>query len=92
MALLGNYMSFEQKWILERMGAPVYLFLDNNDPGREGQKKTADKLRKSSRVHMVEYPERLEGEEDAQPDSCTPQEIIEQVQNAHDYFAWLAHN
>jgi len=91
-ALLGNYMSFEQKWILERMGAPVYLFLDNNDPGREGQKKTADKLRKSSRVHMVEYPERLEGEEDAQPDSCTPQEIIEQVQNAHDYFAWLAHN
>jgi len=91
-ALLGNYLSYEQQWILERMGAPVYLFLDNNGPGRKGQLKAAEKLRYSTRVHMVEYPERLLEEEDAQPDSCTPEEVIEQVRNASDYFAWRAHN
>lgn len=90
-ALLGNYLSYEQKWILERMGAPVYLFLDNNAPGRRGQKKAAEALRYSTRVHMVEYPDRLIEDEDAQPDSCSPEELIEQVHQASDFFDWSAH-
>jgi DNA primase len=89
--LLGNYLSYEQQWILERMGAPIYLWLDNNAPGRRGMVKTAEKLRHSMRVHVVEYPDRLIDDEDAQPDSCTPEEVNESVRNASSYFHWRAH-
>ena len=90
-ALLGTYMSHEHKWILERMGAPVYLFLDNNDPGYEGTLKCGEKLRKSQRPFVVEYPERLQDDEKAQPDSLTPEEVCTQVSSARSYFDWLAH-
>jgi hypothetical protein len=44
-ALLGSYLTWEQKWILERLGATVYLFLDNNGPGVKGQVDAANRLR-----------------------------------------------
>lgn len=87
-ALLGTYMSEEQKWILERIGAPVYLFLDNNGPGIEGAEKTADKLRKSLRVFIVEYPERLKDCDKAQPDSMEPLEVQRQISAAIDPITW----
>lgn len=89
-ALLGTYLSREQKWMLERMGAPIYLFLDNNEPGQIGLVKTADALKESRFVHIVEYPERLIEDEDAQPDSLTLDEIQTQVPNAINYFDWRA--
>jgi DNA primase len=89
-ALMGTYLSREQKWILERMGAPVYLFLDNNDPGIVGTEKCAEQLRRSLRVHIICYPPRLVEEEKAQPDSLTPDEVLEQKQNARSYLEWKA--
>jgi DNA primase len=89
-ALLGSYLSWEQKWILERMGAAVYLFLDNNGPGKQGQLGAARSLAKTGlSIHMVQYPPHLRDNEDAQPDSLTPQEVRIQVTNAPLYEDWL---
>jgi DNA primase len=90
-ALLGTYLSNQQRWILERMGAPVYMFFDNNDPGTTGIMKCGERLRRSLRLHVVEYPERLLDDEDAQPDSMTAEEIYQQINGARNYFDWLAH-
>jgi DNA primase len=89
-ALLGTYVSWEQQWILERMGAPVYLFLDNNYPGQKGTRNGIKSLSKSLPVKVVEYPQRLLEDEDAQPDSCTHEEVREQIKNAVNAYTWLA--
>jgi DNA primase len=88
-ALLGSYASWEQRWIIERIGAPVYLFLDNNFAGRNGTIKAADSLKASMNVHVVEYPERLADEDKAQPDSCTPEEVRSAILSAPSYLQWL---
>jgi len=88
-AILGTYLSWEHKWVLERLGAPVYLFLDNNVPGRTGTIKAADSLAGSLPVHVVDYPDRLSEVEEAQPDDCTPDEVLKQVATAPSYLNWL---
>ena len=88
-ALIGTYLSPQHQWILERLGAPIYLFLDNNYPGVKGVRKAGDRLIKSLLVHVVTYPERLADEDDAQPDSLTPEEVIVQCQNAVPYPTWI---
>ncbi len=88
-ALLGTYLSWEHKWLLERLGSPVYLFLDNDSPGRSGTIKAADALAGSLPVHVVNYPDRLSEVEEAQPDDCLPEEVLEQVASAPSYLKWL---
>lgn len=92
MALLGTYLSREQQWIIERMGAAVYLFYDNNEPGWKGTAKSGKKLMKSLSVKVMQYPDRLVDEEDAQPDSLTPEEVLEAKQEAVSYIIWLDNN
>jgi DNA primase len=88
-ALLGTYLSWEHQWILERLGATVCLFLDNNQPGRKGTLKCGQRLKTSLPVKVIQYPEHLIGEETAQPDSCTAEEIQEQVRTAVSYSEWI---
>lgn len=89
-ALLGSYLSWEQGWVLERMGAPVYLFLDNNRAGWTGQLGAAKRLTKAGlRTHIIEYPPRLFDDEDAQPDNLDEAEVREQVARAPRYEQWL---
>lgn len=88
-ALMGTYLSWEHKWILEHLGAPVYLFLDNNSPGRSGTIQAADELSGSLPVYVVNYPERLVDYEEAQPDDCTQEEVAEGLNNAPAYLSWL---
>ena len=88
-ALLGTYLSWEHKWMLERLGRPVYLFLDNDYAGRKGTIDAAESLRGSLPVHVVEYPDRLSEAEEAQPDDCTPDEVKEQMASAPSYLKWL---
>lgn len=90
-ALLGTYLSNEQQWILERLGSEVRLFLDNNAPGQAGTLKAVEKLRRSMRVRVIEYPPRLASEENAQPDNCTVDEVLQQVNTATEYTRWLSH-
>jgi len=85
-ALLGSYMSWEQQWILERLGVPVYLFLDNNRPGKRGQLDAAERLQRSGcSVRLVEYPERIEDDPDAQPDSLDEDEVRMQKAKSPQY-------
>jgi len=88
-ALLGSYLSWEQRWMLERLGSTVYLFLDNDYAGRSGTIKAADTLAKSLNVHVIEYPERLIYEEKSQPDDCTPDEALNQMAISPTYLNWL---
>lgn len=88
-ALMGTYLSWEHKWILERLGCPIILFLDNNFAGRSGTIKAAESLCKSMRVQVVDYPERLIDDEDAQPDDLAPSEAVEAVATAPSYLNWL---
>jgi DNA primase len=78
-AFMGHYMSVQHQWILEGLGAKVYLFLDNNDPGRGGTRDAGTRLAGKQWVKVVTYPDRLIDNPDAQPDDCTPQEIQEQI-------------
>jgi DNA primase len=87
-ALLGNYVSEDHRWILERMGAPIYMFLDNNFAGRNGTYKGGRRLAQSLPVNVIPYPARLLGEDKAQPDSCLSSEILEGIERAPAYSAW----
>lgn len=93
-ALLSTYLSWEQKWILERMGAQVYLFLDNDQWGLKGIMKAAEKLLPEGlRVFVMEYPQRIQDREDsekAQPDWLTANEVKQAKAEARPYVAWLA--
>lgn len=85
-ALLGSYMSEEQQWILEVMGAQVYLMLDNNEAGQKGMKYIGKRLAKGLDVRVVEY---RQGVEEAQPSDLTVNEINDAVGSAVDYYRWL---
>lgn len=89
-ALLGTYLSWEQRWILERISGTVYLFLDNNLAGLQGTIEAGMQLTSCSiDVRVIEYPQRLINEERAQPDDLTPDEIWEQYADAPSFYAWL---
>jgi len=89
-ALLGTHLSYEHKWVLERLGGTIYLFLDNNEPGWDGAFRAGEKLSKTMNVRIMSYPERLKHDEKAQPDDLTPDEIHEMKDRAVDYFLWAA--
>jgi len=89
-ALLGTYLSYEQQWVLERMGGTVYLFLDNNQPGWTGTIKAAEKLIRSLPVKIMRYPIRLRSNDEAQPDNLTLGEVVEAKEGAIDYVKWLS--
>jgi len=81
LALLGSSMSAQQKWVLERLGAPVYLWLDNDDAGRNGTKKIGDDLSKSLDVFVIGY-------EEAQPSDLALEDVQSKVASATDYHLW----
>ena len=88
-ALLGSYLSWEQQWILERLGLPVYLFLDNNSAGIDGVSKASAALSRTVDTLVVEYPERLKADDKAQPDSLTRDEVIAQFGAPVPYTTWI---
>ena len=93
-ALLGAYLTWEQKWILERMGSRVYLFLDNDEWGIKGTVKAANFLQPCGiPVFVLEYPSWIQDHEDsekAQPDWLTANEVLEAKATAKPFVSWLA--
>jgi len=99
--LLGSYLSWEQRWILEKFKGVIYFLLDNNDPGRLGTFDACKALllRTGGRdgrpdgstveVRVIEYPERLRDDEDAQPDCMTSDEFWEQFFAAKSHMHWV---
>jgi len=90
-ALLGTYMSEEQRWILERLGITLYLFLDHNEAGHTGTIKAIERTAKSIPLRIMEYPPRIaeHPQISAQPDSLTVEEIHHSFNTAPDYVTWL---
>lgn len=88
-ALLGSYLSWEQEWMLVRLGVPVYLFLDNDRAGWRGQLNAASRLSTTLETRIVQYPTRLQDDDDAQPDSLTLEEVLWQKASAPTYAEWL---
>lgn len=89
-ALLGHYLTDPQRWIVEDLGGTVYMFLDNNWQGWHGCEQAGLKLAKAMNVKVILYPERLKDDDKAQPDSCTPEEIRYQKENAIDFWKFRA--
>ena len=88
-ALLGSYLSWEQQWLLVKIGVPVYMFLDNDDAGWKGQLDAAYRLEECGLwVRLIEYPERLRFDEKAQPDRLSVEEVHEQVARAPRLQEW----
>jgi DNA primase len=89
-ALLGSYLSWEQQWMLERVGASVYLFFDNDGAGQRCTRDSGQRLsRAMSGVRVIEYPPELQSDEHAQPDSLSPVQVQEQFDRAVGYPTWL---
>jgi DNA primase len=81
MALLGSSMSEEQVWTLERLGAKVYIWLDNDLAGKSGCQKIGHRLSRSLDVYMVNYNE-------PQPSDVPLEEVPKLIQSAEDYHLW----
>lgn len=81
-ALLGTYLSEDQQWVLERVGAPIVLMLDRNSAGMKGMSEVGRKLSKSLQVRVVgEYF----GE---QPSDLCEVEVQEAITRAKSYARW----
>jgi DNA primase len=78
MAVQGRSLSKEQKWILEKIGCPVYLMFDNNEAGWGGMGKAGEDLSKSMLVKIVQY-------EAEQPDGVPQNEVSTTVRNAVEF-------
>jgi len=85
-ALMGSYVSEAQQRLLHRLGGPVVLFLDNDEPGRRATQKVGNLLWRPlhGRLKVVPYPQEdvqasLDGESDSQPDDYEAQGIHQMV-------------
>lgn len=81
-ALMGSYLSVEQKTLLQRLGSHIYLFLDNDGAGHRGYNFMSKALSTSLDVSIVTY-------EGHQPTDLTPTEVHNAIAMAPDYFTWV---
>lgn len=72
-ALMGSHMTTEQITLIMRLGAPIFVFLDNDIAGMSSTRKLLPWLRKqSSGVYQIQYPKNAVG---ISPDDLTPEEL-----------------
>lgn len=83
-ALVGSFLTWEHQWILERMGAEVYVFLDNNPAGQKGRDYIGKKLSKTLTVRVVDYP----NDEMQQPDDMRQEAVLQAIEEAQEYNCW----
>lgn len=77
-ALQTMNMSDNQRWVLEKIGAPVHLMLDNNTAGWAGMSKISRELGRKLEVRIVDY-------DTEQPDGLTVEQVLSSVPNAIPY-------
>jgi DNA primase len=82
-ALLGSYMSREQRWLIESLAPKtVYVMLDNDDAGHNGRLDVARSLAKAlCDVRVVEY-------EADQPSDLSTTDIQTAIETATEYHLW----
>lgn len=75
-ALMGARMSKTQERIIRRLGAEVFVLMDNNEAGQQGADQICDRLGSSTfPVYRCWYPDHCD--EDAQPDDLSEEELEE---------------
>jgi DNA primase len=82
-ALLGSFLTDEHQWILERMGAEVYVFLDNDPAGWKGREYIGKALSKTLKVNIVEYDEEIH-----QPDGMSQEAVLQALSGAKEFHRW----
>ena len=81
-ALMGSYMSPEQRDLLQRLGGRIYLFLDNDGAGHRGYNYISKSLSSCLDVSIVKY-------EGHQPTDLPPDEVHRAIACAPDYYKWV---
>ena len=82
-ALVGSFLTYEHQWILERMGADVYVFLDNDPAGWKGRDYIGKTLSKTLTVNIVEFPVEVH-----QPDALGHEAVHRAIEGAQEYTRW----
>lgn len=82
-ALMGSHLTDPTQWALERMGATVYLMLDNDKAGLTATPVVAAKISNCLNVRMVEFDLAK-----IQPSDLAPDEVVEALETAKDYHLW----
>lgn len=85
-ALLGSYMSEQQRFLLEKFQGPFTLFLDNDKAGTRGTTIIGKLLSKSKVVKVATYPEG----DITQPDGLLQEQVNTALARATIYAAWRA--
>jgi DNA primase len=85
-ALLGSSMTEAQQWILERLGAPVYILLDFDKAGQTKVEIIARRLARSLNTFVCLYPAGTPA--GTQPDSLTEPQLTSIINTAEDFFLW----
>jgi len=86
-ALLGSMLTFEQEWLLTRMGCPIYLMLDNNDAGIKGSIDAAARLSLTTSVYFLPYLKQVE-----QPDDLSEFDIQSSYETPKPLINWVLEN
>lgn len=80
-ALQGSSMSPHQQQVLERLGATVYLMLDNDPAGHAATREIAPVLNRSLNVRIVRYRQQ-------QPSDLGRDEVFQALVGAEDSHLW----
>ncbi len=80
-AIMGSYLSNAQRRLLERLGVPLILFLDNDEAGGRGTHRAIEMLKGSSDLRIAVYPD-----ETSQPDDLTADEVTRAVTEAQPFY------
>lgn len=86
-ALSGSTLTEEHAYVIERLGAKVYLLLDNNKAGRKGADIASQLLSKSTtKIYLPDYDNICPQKE--QPDQLTFDELDSLIKTATSYYLW----
>jgi DNA primase len=86
-ALVGASLSKMQAELLARTASDVILFLDNNEAGKTGTHKAAERLLSKNITKVVQYPDLRQ-----QPDALTEAEVVRAVDASVPYTRWRLTN
>ena len=85
-ALMGSYLTQEQKWIFDKVtSCPLLLMLDNDPAGRKGLLDAALRFEGRYNLHIVHYNAK-------QPSDLTTVEVLEAVHTPELFTPWFLAN
>lgn len=81
-AMVGSHLSYQQRLLLERIGATVYVFTDNDEAGDVARRRISKELTNALHVRVVEY-------DGHQPTNLDPVSLLAALEASVDYGRWV---